>query len=158
MILVGMDMPKMNDLITWREYCQKAFEEAKNEGKPIFLLLTAPAWCHWCHVYEGNNHLYHPDVYPVINERFIPILVDADKRQDLTRLWLEGGWPTTILLTPDRNKIISYSGAIPVHEILNHLNYAVEFVKNKKTIKTKLEKVTIKDVKIKELEEKTFLK
>jgi len=145
-------MNKNKDLIDWREYCQKSFEEAKEKNKPIFLLLTAPAWCHWCHVYESSSHLYHPEVYQVINEKFIPILVDADKRQDLTRLWLEGGWPTTVLLTKNREKITAYSGAIPVHEILNNLNYALGY--NENTIKTKLKKIIPDKAKTKELTEK----
>ena len=40
--------------IKWKEYSQKAFEQAEKEGKPIFMLITA-VWCYWCHVYEEKS-------------------------------------------------------------------------------------------------------
>lgn len=75
---------RLKPLIEWREYGPAAFEEAVRGRKPIFLLLTAPSWCYWCQVYESEEYLFHPSVASYINENFIPIYVDADRRQDLT--------------------------------------------------------------------------
>lgn len=42
---------RVSGRIEWRDYGPDAFNEAIKENKPIFLLLTAPSWCYWCHVY-----------------------------------------------------------------------------------------------------------
>src|SRR3989338_5134073 len=86
-------------LIDWQEYKPETFEKALEEQKPIFLMLSAPAWCYWCHVYESEDYLYHLGLYPYINENFIPIFVDSDKRPDLTRKYLEGGWPSKTIFS-----------------------------------------------------------
>ena len=119
---------KLSGRIEWRNYGPDAFNEAVKENKPIFLLLTAPSWCYWCHVYTSDDYIYHPDVYPTINEKLIPIYVDADKRQDLTRKYLEGGWPSTTVMTPSSERLFGYSGPRPIQNMLNNLNQAVQYV------------------------------
>jgi len=114
--------------IEWRDYGPGAFDEAIEENKPIFLLLTAPSWCYWCHVYTSDDYIYNPEVYPTINENFIPIYVDADKRQDLTRQYLEGGWPSTTVMTPSRERIFGYSGPRPIENMIVNLQQAVGYV------------------------------
>src|SRR5688500_20400819 len=42
-----------------------------------------------------------PFVATLINERFVPIRVDADQRPDISERYSLGGWPTTVFLTPD---------------------------------------------------------
>jgi uncharacterized protein len=117
--------------VEWRDYGPEAFTEAINENKPIFLLLTAPTWCYWCHVYTSDDYVYHPEVYPVINENFIPIYVDADKRQDLTRQYLEGGWPSTTVMAPNRERLFGYSGPRPIPWMTANLRQASDFVKSR---------------------------
>ena len=114
--------------IEWRDYGPGAFNEAIEQNKPIFLLLTAPSWCYWCHVYTSDDYIYNERVYPAINENFIPIYVDADKRQDLTRKYLEGGWPSTTVMTPSGERLFGYSGPRPVENMLTNLNQAVQYV------------------------------
>ena len=75
---------ELTPLIEWRDYTPEAFQEAVDENKPIFLLLTAPSWCYWCQVYESEDYLFHPDMVAFVNENTIPIYVDADKRQELS--------------------------------------------------------------------------
>ena len=97
-------------LIQWRNYSPAAFEEALEWQKPLYLVLSAPAWCYWCHVYESEDYLYHSSLSPYINERFIPVFVDSDRRPDLTRKYLEGGWPSTTILAPDGRRITGFTG------------------------------------------------
>lgn len=117
---------KCFNLIEWREYDRAAFEEASRENKPIFLLLSAPAWCHWCHVYESEDFLFAEEVYTYINEHFIPIFADSDKRPDVTRERLEGGWPSTTLMTPKGTKIFGYSGPQPPKTLRRLLEQVVD--------------------------------
>jgi len=99
---------ELKPLIKWRDYNPKAFDEAIQENKPIFLLLTAPSWCYWCQVYESEDFLFNTQVVDIINENFIPVYVDADQRQDLTRQYLEGGWPSTTVLAPNGERLFGY--------------------------------------------------
>ena len=114
--------------IHWRDFGQAAFDEAVAQNKPIFLLLTAPTWCYWCHVYDSSDYLYNPAIYPLIDQKFIPIYVDADKRQDLTRQYLEGGWPSTTILLPNGVRLFGYSGPRPVENMQINLQKAVDYV------------------------------
>ena len=119
---------RVSGRIDWQDYGPEVFNKAVEENKPIFLLLTAPSWCYWCHVYTSDDYIYNPRVYPIINENFIPVYVDADKRQDLTRQYLEGGWPSTTVMTPSRERIYGYSGPRPIQNMLANLQQAVDFV------------------------------
>ena len=98
------------NLIDWQEYEPDTFEKASREQKPIFLVISAPAWCYWCHVYESKDYLYHDNLYPYINGNFIPVIIDSDKRPDLTRKYLEGGWPSTTIFSPDMRRIAGFTG------------------------------------------------
>lgn len=119
---------KVSGRIEWRDYSTAAFNDAVYENKPIFLMLTAPSWCYWCHVYTSDDYIYHEDIYPIINEKFIPIYVDADKRQDLTRQYLEGGWPSTTVMAPNRERLFGYSGPRPRPWMQANLQQAADFV------------------------------
>ena len=46
---------ELTPLIDWRSYGPEVFQEAIDENKPIFLLLTAPSWRYWCQVYESED-------------------------------------------------------------------------------------------------------
>lgn len=119
---------ELKPLINWRDYGNAAFTEAITQNKPVFLLLTAPSWCYWCQVYESEEYLFHPDVITELNEKFIPIYVDADQRQDLTRQYLEGGWPSTTVLAPNKDRLYGFSGVRPVANMLANLRQAENFV------------------------------
>jgi len=119
---------RLSGRVEWRDYGPDPFNEAIVENKPVFLLLTAPTWCYWCHVYTSDDYVYHPSVYPVINENFIPIYVDADQRQDLTRKYLEGGWPSTTILTPSSERLYGFSGPRPIENMIVNLEQAANYV------------------------------
>jgi uncharacterized protein YyaL (SSP411 family)/cytochrome c biogenesis protein CcdA len=124
---------KLKSSINWRDYSPEAFKEAEEQDKPIFLLLTAPSWCYWCQVYESEDYLFHSDIVKKLNENFIPIYVDADQRRDLTRQYLEGGWPSTTILSPSGERIYGFSGPRPVSNMLINLEQAIAYVRNRES-------------------------
>jgi uncharacterized protein YyaL (SSP411 family) len=85
--------------IRWHEWEPKAFERARREDKPILLSLSA-VWCHWCHVMDETTYSDEA-VIAEINEHYVPIRVDNDRRPDINLRYNMGGWPTTAFLTPD---------------------------------------------------------
>ncbi|KHO47359.1 MAG: hypothetical protein QT00_C0002G0009 [archaeon GW2011_AR5] len=84
--------------IEWLEWSKEAFEKAKRENKPILLDIYG-VWCHWCH--EQDKSYEDEIVIDTVNEKFVPIKVDTDKRPDINERYNQGGWPTTAFLTPD---------------------------------------------------------
>src|SRR5688500_14848449 len=91
--------PNRASEIRWREWGPDAFREAKEQDRPILLGISA-VWCHWCHVMDETSYS-DPEVIRLVNERYVPIRVDNDRRPDVNRRYNMGGWPTTAFLTPD---------------------------------------------------------
>jgi len=104
--------------IGWREWSDEAFEQAEREDKLILLDITA-SWCHWCHVMDRTTYS-NPQVIAIINEKFIPIRVDADRRPDIQDRYLMGGWPTTAFLIPD-GRVLTGTTYIPPEAMVNKL-------------------------------------
>jgi uncharacterized protein YyaL (SSP411 family) len=94
--------------VDWHPWNEEAFQKAKNLDKPVFLSIGYST-CHWCHVMEHES-FEDPQVASLINENFIPIKVDREERPDIDQIYMAvcqavtgaGGWPLTIILTPDR--------------------------------------------------------
>ncbi len=85
--------------IGWSAWGPEAFERARAQDKPILLAISA-VWCHWCHVMDETTYS-DPDVIATINERYVPVRVDNDRRPDVNARYNMGGWPTTAFLAPD---------------------------------------------------------
>ena len=92
--------------VAWRLWGAEALAEAEAQDKPI-LLSMGYAGCHWCHV-MNHECFDDADTAALINENFIPILVDREDRPDLDMIYQAasqlmghtGGWPLNIFLTP----------------------------------------------------------
>jgi len=85
--------------IAWSSWSPQAFDRARSEDKPILLAISA-VWCHWCHVMDETTYS-QPAIIALINERFVPVRVDNDRRPDINARYNQGGWPTTAFLTPE---------------------------------------------------------
>src|SRR5215469_15099640 len=85
--------------IGWMSWGTQAFDRARSEDKPILLSISA-VWCHWCHVMDETSYS-DPGVITAINDRFVPVRVDNDRRPDVNARYNMGGWPTTAFLAPD---------------------------------------------------------
>ncbi|WP_434281922.1 thioredoxin domain-containing protein [Clostridium botulinum] len=95
--------------VDWYPWGEEAFEKAKIEDKPVFLSIGYST-CHWCHVMERES-FEDEEVAEVLNKNFISIKVDREERPDIDSIYMNfcqaytgsGGWPLTILMTPDKN-------------------------------------------------------
>ena len=104
--------------ICWEEWSDEAFERARNQDKLVLLSIGA-CWCHWCHVLDRSSYS-DPQVVELINDRYVPIRVEADRRPDIQDRYLMGGWPTTAVLTPDA-RILTGSTYMPPERMLSLL-------------------------------------
>jgi len=94
--------------VDWHPWGEEAFQKAKEADKPIFLSIGYST-CHWCHVMEHES-FEDPQVAALLNEAFIPIKVDREERPDIDQIYMSvsqaltgtGGWPSTIILTPEK--------------------------------------------------------
>jgi len=85
--------------IIWSPWHPDAFARARAEAKPVLLSISA-AWCHWCHEMDRTSYA-DPAVVRLVNDRFVAVRVDADRRPDISGRYTLGGLPTTAFLTAD---------------------------------------------------------
>ncbi|MHC1709501.1 MAG: thioredoxin domain-containing protein [Methanomassiliicoccales archaeon] len=94
--------------VDWYPWGAEAFEAAKRLDRPIFLSIGYSS-CHWCHVME-RECFEDGEVAKMMNDWFINIKVDREERPEVDSLYMKvcqmmtggGGWPLTILMTPER--------------------------------------------------------
>ncbi len=84
--------------IDWLAWEKESFEKAVKENKPILLDISA-TWCHWCHVMEDGTYASN-EVIKKVSEVFVPVRVDTDAQPDINERYNQGGWPSTVFLTP----------------------------------------------------------
>lgn len=94
--------------VNWYSWCDKAFETAKKEDKPIFLSIGYST-CHWCHV-MAHESFEDCKTAEILNKYFISIKVDREERPDIDSVYMSvcqaltgnGGWPMSIFMTWDK--------------------------------------------------------
>jgi uncharacterized protein YyaL (SSP411 family) len=94
--------------VDWYPWSDEAFERARAENKPVFLSVGYST-CHWCHV-MAHESFEDAEVARLMNEAFVCVKVDREERPDVDGIYMtvcqimtgSGGWPLTILMTPDR--------------------------------------------------------
>ncbi len=93
--------------VDWYPWGDEAFTKARTEDKPIFLSIGYST-CHWCHVMERES-FENAEIAAILNERFVPVKVDREERPDVDGQYMtavqglagSGGWPLTVVLTPE---------------------------------------------------------
>ena len=117
--------------VRWQPWGQAAFDAAIREDKPIFLSIGYST-CHWCHV-MAQESFEDEAVSAAINRDYIPVKVDREERPDVDAVYMaacvamngSGGWPLTVLLTPDRKPF--WAGTyLPKRQLLSLLAQASE--------------------------------
>lgn len=94
--------------VNWFPWGDEAFEKARREDKPIFLSIGYST-CHWCHVMEKQS-FENEQIAQLLNADFVAIKVDREERPDIDHIYMQvcqaltgsGGWPLTIVMTPDK--------------------------------------------------------
>ncbi len=93
--------------VDWWEWGPDAFEEARRLDRPV-LLSVGYAACHWCHV-MAHESFEDEGTAAFLNQHFVSVKVDREERPDVDAVYMQattamtgqGGWPMTVLLTPD---------------------------------------------------------
>ena len=116
--------------VHWYTWGDNAFARAKRENKPVFLSIGYST-CHWCHVMEEES-FDNPEIAAVLNQYFIAIKVDRERRPDIDAVYMEavtlltgrGGWPMSSFLTPEGKTFLgdSYFPPEPFKKLLLRVN------------------------------------
>jgi hypothetical protein len=93
--------------IDWYPWGEEALARARDSDLPI-LLSVGYASCHWCHVME-DEVFEHEGVAAFLNANYVCVKVDREERPDVDAIYMNavqamtgrGGWPMTLILTPD---------------------------------------------------------
>ncbi len=99
--------------VDWFPWGAEAFSKAEDEGKLIFLSIGYST-CHWCHVMEDESFT-NDEVAAELKKNYIAIKVDREERPDIDQFYMQvgielsgsGGWPLTIIMTPEKIPIFA---------------------------------------------------
>ncbi|CAH0039913.1 unnamed protein product [Clonostachys solani] len=91
--------------VAWQPLDNASIERARREHKLIFMHIGYLA-CHHCRL-MAQESFANPDCAALLNEYFIPIVIDRDERPDLDSIYMNyvqavsssGGWPLNLFLT-----------------------------------------------------------
>jgi uncharacterized protein YyaL (SSP411 family) len=94
--------------VDWYPWGKEAFRRAKAEDKPVFLSIGYST-CHWCHV-MARESFENLQVAALMNTSFVNIKLDREERPEIDHIYMAialelmgtGGWPLTIVMTPDQ--------------------------------------------------------
>jgi thioredoxin-related protein len=91
------------EAIAWTEDYQAGLELAKQQKKPVLLVFYKQFTIYTTRAF--NDTYKNPDVKKLVEQNFIPILIDVDKQPDLATLYKIDYYPTIYIKRPDSDKI-----------------------------------------------------
>ncbi len=105
--------------VEWRGWGAAPFEEARSADRPVLLSLTA-TWCDSCHEMDGETYA-EPRIAANINDGFVPVRVDVDRRPRVRERYNMGGFPSTVFCTPDGDVVTGagYLGPDGMRQVLD---------------------------------------
>ncbi|MFD1527614.1 DUF255 domain-containing protein, partial [Halolamina salina] len=112
--------------VEWRQWGQDAFDEARRRSVPVLLSLST-TWCVDCHEMDATTYA-DTNVAANVNDRYVPIRVDADRHPRVRERYAAGGFPSTVFLTPDGEVLSTATALAPdgMRQVLDRVaeNYA----------------------------------
>jgi hypothetical protein len=94
--------------IEWQRWGAAVFDRARSANRLVLVDIGIEGCtaCRW--MYEDTYR--DPAVVRRVREHFVPVAVDANVRPDLGARWQRWGWPATIVLTPDGERVLALRG------------------------------------------------
>ena len=102
LVLGVLPNPAFSKEIAWNKFDQ-GIVRSKSENKKIFLHFYAD-WCGACRIMESKT-FKDPAVIAYINEKFIPIKVNADREKEATELFKVRALPDNWFIAEDGKPI-----------------------------------------------------
>jgi hypothetical protein len=108
----------MTDSIRWQHFEPATLRQAATADRPVLLVLTAP-WCQYCRELMARSFT-DPQVVALVEEAFVPVHVDAERRPDVNQRYGTGAWPTIAWLTPD-GELIAHENYLTAEQLRRQL-------------------------------------
>ena len=134
--------------VAWMPWTKATLAKAQKEHKLIFLSIGYST-CHWCHVMEEES-FEKEEVAKALDNGYIAIKVDREEMPQLDNYYQNvyqvmngrgGGWPLTIVMTPDAKPFWSAT-YLPKENLLDVLTQIRDvYTKNKGKITTATEEI-----------------
>jgi uncharacterized protein YyaL (SSP411 family) len=123
--------------LDWQDWSDEAFRRARESGRPVFLFVRA-AWCRWCRELE-TRVLGEERVRQILEQAFVPIQVDKDRRPDIDARYTRGGWPTLAYLD-DAGEVLAVDNYMEVEPLLERLKLISDYYsQNRASIRAQLD-------------------
>ncbi len=119
MPLAGVTQARGDD-IQWRESYAAAKKDSLETGRPMLMQFGSPA-CVWCQKLELST-LSSAEIAKLVNERFIPVKIDATVETDLANGAGVHSFPTLFVVAPNRTILNRHEGFFEIAEALDFLN------------------------------------
>lgn len=101
---VQVEVEKVN----WLHDYSKGVHESAACKRPMVIIVGAK-WCGYCRkLYEQT--LPNPGIISLLNEQFVPVMLDADKEPELTQKLKVQSMPTVIVVSPERKILRRIAG------------------------------------------------
>lgn len=110
------------DKIKWQSYSKSIFTESMKDRKPILLFVKAD-WCPHCTTMKKTT-LQNQGVIKLVNESYIPVMIDVDKNRDLAKKYKVTGLPAFIVLSAKDKKVADFSGEMTIIQFMQKLSQA----------------------------------
>jgi len=114
----------MAALVRWSEWCDEAFGEARERGVPVLLFVRA-AWCRFSNELE-RVVFADPRVQELVQQKFVAIKVDKDRRPDIDARYSKGGWPTLAWLD-DGGELLAADTYLEADELVARLELVADY-------------------------------
>ncbi len=114
----GADYPE-GSRIEWNTFDSALFTRARTENRPLFLYFHGQ-WCTWCRDFQDES-LEHDDVAKTIQDGYIPVLIDLDRRRDLFTRYGGRGLPFVVIVDALDNvqgRFTGHVGPADLHQVL----------------------------------------
>ncbi|MBX3462019.1 MAG: thioredoxin domain-containing protein [Planctomycetes bacterium] len=108
----------MSDSIRWQHFEPATLQQAAAADRPVLMVLTAP-WCQYCRELMARSFT-DPQVVALVDEGFVPVHVDAERRPDVNQRYGTGAWPTIAWLTPD-GELIAHENYLTADQLRRQL-------------------------------------
>ncbi len=124
LMIVGLAVgrPAVAQEVTWRLDYNSARKEADDKGRPLMIDFSTQN-CFWCKKLEATT-FHEPAVAALLNDRFIPVKIDAEREATLAGSLHITSYPTLVMASPDGKilgTIVGYKEAAEFQELLQRV-------------------------------------
>jgi thioredoxin-related protein len=117
--VVGMALalcpPLVAQEVHWRHDYDAAMREAEQTARPL-LLDFGTAGCSWCRKLDKTT-FHAPVIVQLLNERLVPVKIDAEQNERLTQALGIQGFPCLVIASPDGKVQYRHEGYLDASEL-----------------------------------------